>query len=691
MASGALAASRHPRKQLAGPPEEFDTMALPDPAKQAVSASSAVYLVGLGQSQDTDVEGKHIWSWEKNIAVDSQETLRMSLFTPANHLLHVRLTGPDGKRVHVPRFEKSFWENGDEHQPGRVYTIEKPATGMYNLKVVGLFFPADVEGEQVLNQVDGIPAQARAVSEEDIKANFAHKPELHDQGRHGLVIIWNNSTDIAWTHLSNYNMKVGEEVQLMARMTEVNAPLVNGFPAPRPEVVNKALLEVLMPDGSVDVLPMHDDGLHGDGQPDDGVYAGSFKPTMEGHFNVQAFFEGQNDLGAPFIRTSQHVIRVVSSQVALTGKASGSMNHTSSRLNVHVGVSGSDSAATYRVYTQVWGVSKGQPTPVAWISTLVDGGTPTFDLELDLQWVQRAAAVAPFTLKEVLVQDIDTMDILDQADAIPLALAASVRVHVNATIATLAARGMGKEITREMREGVPPAHILAARQSNEAATLLMVHGYCTDKNPFQVNERFFDNAIYFLDPKNSVRNDPFAQKVLDFVAAKGVTKYSCAGFSQGGMVCTHIFNYYFSAMDSFGPSPSGRLIQSLATPFLGNSGASVGNALVDLFGGCPANADLTLESAALWGSGITTTTASQLYSISTQYKKSWTAGYCNLAMNMVLNSMNDGATELDYAHLPGSTWVSHDEGWCHTEDSKYPVSWSNTAYLKTINENAARF
>eukprot|EP00051_Salpingoeca_urceolata_P026349 m.476993 g.476993 ORF g.476993 m.476993 type:complete len:707 (+) comp20716_c0_seq1:203-2323(+) len=681
-------ATKHARKQLAGPPSEFARHALPSPQGQAVTARSALYYVGLNPSLQTREDGENdlVWTWERSIQIDSPKSVSLSLFTPAAPVLFMHLYDPNGKRVHLPSADKVFWENGDEHDTGKMFDIKNPTPGTYTLKVIGLQFPTGVDGQAALNACDCIvPKGAKPATNETLEALMPQKQSR--QGRHGLLMLWNNATESAWTHLTTYDAKVGEEVGLIARMVDstVGANAI-------PDVVNQATLEVVYPDGTIHSDAMHDDGLHGDGEPDDGEFAGSFKPTMPGSFNVQAHLVGTNDDGAPFVRTSQHIIRVVDSNLALTGHVTGSIDKANSRMTINVNAMGHATDSIYRLYSQVWGTgADGKAVPVAWVSTLVDGAA-WMALELDLKWVAQAKATAPYTLRDVLVQDIETMDPLVVVnDPLNIIIASEHERYINATVDHLIRNKLADEITLEMRQGVAPRHIAELRSNGSAveSKVMMVHGYCASTNPWETNAQYLDNAVFPLRADASMRTDEFANFVLDYAESNGINKFSCIGFSQGGMVCTHIYNYYFSAMDGFGPD-DGRVVQTLATPMQGNTGASTGSALIDLFGGCPANEDLTKEAAALWLTGITTETASQVYMITTQYETSWVNGYCSLVMNLVLQSHNDGATERDLAPLPGATLVTHDFGWCHTVDSKYPVSWSNVEYIKYLNEHAAR-
>jgi hypothetical protein len=82
----------------------------------------------------------------------------------------------------------------------------------------------------------------------------------------------------------------------------------------------------------------------------------------------------------------------------------------------------------------------------------------------------------------------------------------------------------------------------------------------------------------------------YAARILDQVSKQGMTRYGIIAHSQGGMVATHIRNYLFSGLDS---AEGNRLIQSVGTPYNGNTAAGSAANLGDIFGiGCGSNTDL---------------------------------------------------------------------------------------------------
>ena len=76
-------------------------------------------------------------------------------------------------------------------------------------------------------------------------------------------------------------------------------------------IVNAA---ITAPDGSVDNLPLYDDGLHDDGGADDGLYGNRyFRTFQDGSYIVRATANGTSNLGSPFTRRIQRAFDLAKS------------------------------------------------------------------------------------------------------------------------------------------------------------------------------------------------------------------------------------------------------------------------------------------------------------------------------------------------------------------------------------------
>ena len=252
---------------------------------------------------------------------------------------------------------------------------------------------------------------------------------------------------------------------------------------------------------------------------------------------------------------------------------SGSLSQDTLTVNLEVS-DATDATATYRPYFQLWGTSAtGEAIPVGWFSSIESvisaQGRSVLALEVDTQWIARAHAQAPFTLRDVYVQETNTWIPLYRQEQMALQLDASTVKALDMRVDGLLATGYDGSITLRMRQGPTPQPRNASGSSN-GGKLILLHGYCADKNPFQVHSEDWTDALYFLRTKVSLTHDEYAKFVVQFAKDNDLSSYGLVGHSQGGIVTLHSLNYYFTGLDS---AVGNRKIQSLASPYNGNSAA----------------------------------------------------------------------------------------------------------------------
>jgi len=193
----------------------------------------------------------------------------------------------------------------------------------------------------------------------------------------------------------------------------------------------------------------------------------------------------------------------------------------------------------------------------------------------------------------------------------------------------------------------------------------------------------------FLSVDSNDSNDIFAKKVASFAESQGLTGYSAVGYSQGGMVISHLANYYWSGLDL---PKNGRVLQSLVTPYLGNSAAGTTASLGKLFGvGCGPVTDLTKDGANLWVVGITSDLRSMVYYYYVSFDQNKLLNkYCNAATNLFLEKPNDGVVEVSCAKLTGANDCGITQGQCHTTGMHYPAAYTDHSRNQKMNSFAAR-
>jgi undecaprenyl pyrophosphate phosphatase UppP len=111
----------------------------------------------------------------------------------------------------------------------------------------------------------------------------------------------------------------------------------------------------------------------------------------------------------------------------------------------------------FSYFSQVWGTStSGAEVPVAWVSGISQSSTDV-SFELDVAWVAKASAVAPFNLKNVRVQDANIQTVLSTAAELPVTVVGSFPSGLYNKQIT--------EITDQMMNGRRPANLSSCKFS----------------------------------------------------------------------------------------------------------------------------------------------------------------------------------------------------------------------------------
>jgi hypothetical protein len=374
-------------------------------------------------------------------------------------------------------------------------------------------------------------------------------------------------------------------------------------------------------------------GLHGDGLAGDGEYGGDVMATQPGKYVFRAELTGVDSAGHQFVRTYVQELMVDQPIFDLGKNAVATVLNKRLRIRVPItSLSCDASSFTYRPYFELWSQSadgKSQ-VPVAFATNLAHVQSSLFrrylELEVDLKWIQAAKAAGPFTLKNVVVTNIETMAKVATAASMPvLAMAldqeeAALEASLDSTQSSTRFPGFVTEfdaamaempaysgdITWEMRNGVKPIRSVKPTQNVSAAapTLVLIHGFCADKNPFESQPGDWTDATYYSAAREGnglgVPNSVFADNVLAFIEKEGLDTFGLIGQSQGGMIALHILNYFHTGNDD---ATGDRRIQSIATPFQGNTALGTFNGIIDAIAGpdgCEGPYELTRSGAAEW-------------------------------------------------------------------------------------------
>jgi len=364
------------------------------------------------------------------------------------------------------------------------------------------------------------------------------------------------------------------------------------------------------------------------------------------------------------------------------------------RININIGVkldSGVSSVSDlgkYRAYSEVYSAARNTLTPLAWIESLVNVNNDHFvTLQFNLRWAALASVnKGPLVLKNTYIVDASTNFPVTRFDN-EIVVRNSHFEFVNDFKEVLSLKAPFT-ISDEMKFGVNPFKNLRIN-STAGPNLILLHGYCSADNPFQKNSNIFSGAAYFLSANSNDLNDAFALKVHNYAQSVGSVAYSTIGHSQGGIVSLHLLNYYWTGLDLSG---SGRRIQTVGTPWNGNSASGSAASLGKAFGvGCGANSDMSVDGANNWLSGIHEDHPQEVYFYTTTYQQgNFFGDYCNMAINALLQWPNDGVSELKYSKLTGGNNCGNKDKWCHTTGMKYDAQYHDNVRNAEMNSKAAR-
>eukprot|EP01132_Coremiostelium_polycephalum_P002733 gene2733-3392_t len=651
-------------KNIAGLPSEFKDFYLPNPKSVAQSSDSSLISVFLTESQTTN----DILEWTGTIPVDSDKVFSITLFSKYYKDLTLEAFPKGSSATNMGKvgyfhqqmgFGKNYTVKVNKfgidgaRTTAVTYSWKYPTVGDWTIKVSG---PSDV-----------------LVDSHYYKLKAAGDPQV-------LLLVSNPSEFKIYSYLNSYNnLFVNQSIQINAMIYSSDEYLVKGR-LPTPIKFNKgsAQVNLVAPDGSKSTINMFDDGLHADGSANDGLFGAFIQPSEEGNYDAQVLFKGITpEIGVNMLRSNQHVIPITYQYMDFTGNVFSQQisDDEDGSVNIYYEVDFPVSVSqvpSVRVYSEVWGTgADGQSVPVAWIGGVSSvqqfNGLNTVSALLNGRYIALAQATAPFSVKNVIISDMNTfVPLCNQSLVSPIKMVgeyADVMVRAKKWDPPL------NVITKEMRDGKMPKELAArfGKQPSGNGKLVLVHGYCADDNPWPIED--FTNAVQFEDFDENRSNDEFAKMVGDF-GAQFTDGFSIIGHSQGGTQALHLLTYYHSGLD-LSQAYQGRVVQSVGTPYQGTALAGTLASIGGVVGiGCSSNDDLTLDGASLWLNSIPLDKRQLVYYTTTQYKTGGLVNYCNLAANAVLSWPNDGVVANEYAELEGGNFVGNFKGWCHSDDMK---------------------
>jgi hypothetical protein len=626
-------------KQIAAPPSDFATLALPEPAQTGIRSRTAMTAIYLEPTSDGS------WHWNGTLPLDSGLDVQLLLFAPEAADWHLVLTSPNAERLELDAAQRrpASIGLGEESYQGQRYVLDPLTPGLWQVHIA----------------TDVPPGQTGSA--------------------HGYLVLANESPYQLYTHLSHHELWLGREVGLVAYIydehadagtpAEQLATAAPTAPTPLAGMVHSVSLDVTLPDGRRETVSMA-------ATAEAGVFAGGIVATQVGDYLAQIVVEGQSPEGHPFRRTSEHVFPIVARSLALNETPVTAAVAGEHRWTLPLSATALEAAVgEVKVSAQLWGTgTEGDMVPVAWIGGVVTPAQQrrqvTLPLSLDVRWLALAQARAPFELRDVRVQDVTSHVPLSQLERLPLQQPASLREDP-ATMPVTA-------VSDDMLMGMAPAPMAGPTpQSN--GRLMLVHGYCSSA---VWPTSHFSNYAVFQDFQQNRSHNQFALLIRDQGAQ--YSSFGVVAHSQGGAASLHLYTYYWSGLDW---SSGSRLIQSVGTPYRGTALAGNLALLGQIFGaGCGTNWDLTYDGASLWLSGIPSWARNRVYYHTTSFTWVWWRyDYCHLATDLFLSDPEDGTTEQWAGQLAGAYNLGHKTGWCHTTGMRDPAQYND--YTRNVNMN----
>eukprot|EP01080_Neovahlkampfia_damariscottae_P005438 gene5438-9251_t len=643
-------------KHNQGEPSEFPAYKLPTPEMAASDSDSSVLSIFLQQ-----VPGKKFeYEWKGELFVDSLEYFSVTL---ASKFKNIKLTLEEPSKYSnlkkdEPVIHESTFGWGEASVPSVTYEYK---------------FETDKRG----------PWMARIHTKQDSELPFDNKA-------HVGVVIENRSVFKAYSTTTNYKSHVGSKIGLTTRLyAAFNSKSLAPLTKPKSIKFQNSDIDMslILPNGMNQIVKMKDDGNSADEKVNDGVYGAEIEAQEEGTYVAQVVMRGNNQEGFPFLRTTQHVIEVVSEKFELEKLATGKLVGNEVKFNLKLDKNAKDFVGKkYKAYAEVWD----NETPIAWVGgmSLIEKNENNeyfLGLHLNLKWLthKTSKVQTPNLLKNVYIQH--------GQKSIHITTSKQMKVvydNFNEIQKAIPLYKSNNVLTEDMIMGNRPKKYQTKAKGK--GKIVLTHGYCAGGNPFTTDK--FENFVAFNDPSANRAIDDFALLLKSFIEPhkEGV---SFVAHSQGGHATTHLLAYYWSTSDLISTSDNksldnSRRIQTVGTPWLGSGLAGSLAELGERLGyGCGNNFDLTRDGSRNWLANLPMAVRKEVYSYITQYGD-WS--WCSIAVNAVLSWPNDGTSENKYSKLEGGHYQGLTKKQCHTTGMKFPSQNHDSKRNEEMNKKAAR-
>jgi len=642
-------------KHVSVAPENMQEQKLASPSSKGLfSHSTMLPINGLGTQQQV----------EKSIYFDGQENTPLILMGPDIETMNIMVVDPSGKVL-----------RDESKNPKDRLNVESISMGQKSFK-----------GKQLML------SKANAGKYKVTLSRSGDATQTASSGKtQGFLMVKGDPSYKLYSYLDNNLTVQNSDINIIAHMVDSRLDRGNRQKmlkkSPLHGTINEAFATITTPDKQQIRVELRDDGLKGDKIAGDGLYSAKVPTSEVGVYTSQVQVQGVRPDGISFSRTATDLYPIEKANYQFAKSPASLKLVGDTKALVSVPVKTLDKPEPIYLAAEVWGSNKkGTAQSAAWVGGVVSPDVNgNLELSFDTRWLTRAKLNAPFSLKSLRLQTVDTNVPIAELNSMPIntpALLAIESAQANGGLKTASVDPL--KITNDMLMGNAPISNGVQIQATSNPKLLLVHGYCSGN---VWNASNFTNAAVFQDLNQNRSHEEFAQRVINFGAP--YTSYGIVAHSQGGAAALHMYSRYWTGLDY---ATGGRIIQSVGTPYRGTALAGSLAAIGDIFGiGCGTNTDLTYSGASNWLATIPSWARAEVDYYTTSFTDVWWRyDYCHLGSDLLLDDPEDGTTERWAGQLSGGVNKGHKTGWCHTTGMRDAAQYYDSSRNSSMNSRAAR-
>jgi len=652
-------------KHVTVSPENIKQQKLANPnSKGLFSHSTMLPISSLDAKQQNLNATTNIQQINQTIYFDGKENTPLIFMGPNTEQWQMSVIDPSGNEI----------LNEAKNAKNRL-SVDSISVGQQSFKGKQFMMPKAAAGQFKVSL-----SRQQSINTQQVSTDS--KPE-------GFIMFKGDPSYKLYSYLDNNLTVQNSNINIVAYMVDAQTDRDNRQKMtqkqPLQASVNQAFATITTPSKNQLTVQLKDDGLNGDKLAGDGLYSAKIPTDEVGVYTSQVQVQGVRPDGMLFSRTATDLYPIEKVSYQFTKSAASLKLTTDTKALVSVPVEILGQSEPIYLAAEVWGTNKqGKLQSAAWIGGVVSpDASSNLELSFDTRWLTRSKLSAPYSLKSLRLQTVNSnvpiAEMSDVALKAPALLVAASKSSV-----TSLNKADPLKITNDMLMGNAPISSGVQLQATANPKLLLVHGYCSGN---VWNTANFSNSALFQDLNQNRSHEEFAQRIISF--GSPYTSYGIVAHSQGGAAALHMYTRYWTGLDY---ATGGRIIQSVGTPYRGTALAGNLAALGDIFGiGCGTNTDLTYSGAANWLATVPSWARAEVDYYTTSFTDKWYRyDYCHLGSDLFLDDPEDGTTEQWAGQLSGGANKGHKTGWCHTTGMRDAAQYYDSSRNSSMNSRAAR-